>query len=187
MDAREVTREIRHGVWPVLRDEGFGSFTGRTAWRHADAAVDVVNFQSFSASIADAVGCTSFSFSVNLGVWLPGDSSTGLEPDAAGRPRPQEWECGRRTELKKSISQPWFLPFSRADTSRWPLSLRRHRDGLRRVLSRDRHDRGEIWYVLPDGSNLVEMVADALRALRVDGLPWFESAHEQIRVLKQSS
>jgi hypothetical protein len=45
-----------------MRAAGFDSFTGRTAWRYIDTAVDVVNFQSFSASIANAVGCTPFSF-----------------------------------------------------------------------------------------------------------------------------
>jgi hypothetical protein len=55
--ARETSRG-RSGrqAWPVLRTAGFDSFSSRTAWRYADAAVDVVTFQSFSASIADAVG-----------------------------------------------------------------------------------------------------------------------------------
>jgi hypothetical protein len=102
----------------MLRDEGFDSFTGRSAWRYVGAAVDVVNFQSFSASIADAVGCTPFSFSVNLCVWTPGDVPPTLKPDPAGRPRPQEWECRRRTRLTKSIAQPWFEPFSARNVSR---------------------------------------------------------------------
>lgn len=176
VDARDVTRQLRRVVWPVLRDEGFDSFTGRTAWRYVGTGVDVVNFQSFSASVAEAVGCTPFSFSVNLGVWLPGDVEPRLKPDAAGRPRPQEWECDRRTRLSKSIPQPWFEPFSRRDVSRWPLGLRLHREGLQRVLRRDRHDREDTWFVLRDGTNLAEVVDDALRAIRDDGLAWLQSA-----------
>jgi hypothetical protein len=174
VDARDVTREIRRVVWPVLRSEGFEAFTGRSAWRHAGTAVDVVNFQSFSASIADGVGCTPYSFSVNLGVWRPDDVPPSLKPDAAGRPRPQEWECGRRMRLSKTIPQPWFTPFSRSDVSHWPLGLRRHRDGLKRVMRRDRHDREEIWFVLADGSNLDEMVGDALGVIRAEGLAWLQ-------------
>jgi hypothetical protein len=97
-----------------------------------------------------------------------------LKPDPAGRPRPQEWECGRRTSLTKSIPQPWFEPFSGRNVSRWPLGLRLHRQGLKRVLRRDRHDREDIWFVSPDGGNLVEMVDDAVRTIRADGLAWFE-------------
>jgi hypothetical protein len=176
VDARDVTREIRRAVRPFLREAGFETFTGRTAWRYAGTAVDVVSFQSFSASIADAVGCTSFSFSVRLGVWSPGDVEPRLKPDAAGRPRPQEWECGRRTQLSKSIPQPWFDPFSRRDVSRWSFGLRRHRQGLRHVVRRDRHDRADIWFVLANGTNLAAVVEDARRALAEVGVPWLEWA-----------
>ena len=37
-----------------------------------------------------------------------------------------------------------------------------------------RQDREDTWYVFSDGSNVVEMVADALRAIRETGLPWLE-------------
>jgi hypothetical protein len=39
-----TSREVRRVVWPVLREEGFDSFTGRTAWRYVGTGVDVVNF-----------------------------------------------------------------------------------------------------------------------------------------------
>jgi hypothetical protein len=175
VDSRDVTREIRRLVWPALREAGFDSFTGRTAWRSLDPAVDVVNFQSFSASLADAVGCTPFSFSLNLGVWVAGDTEArALKPDKRGRPRPAEWECTKRTRLAKSVQQPWFEPFSAESSSRWPRALRIHREGLKRVMRSDRHDREDTWFVFSDGSNVVEMVADALRAIRETGFPWLE-------------
>jgi hypothetical protein len=67
-DNRAVTRAIGRIVWPELREVGFDSFTGRNAWRYVDEDVDVGNFQSFGGMLADSVGCTSFSFQVNLGV-----------------------------------------------------------------------------------------------------------------------
>jgi hypothetical protein len=176
VDARDVTRELRRVVWPVLREHDFTAFAGRTAWRYVNDAVDVVNFQSFSASIADAVGCTTFSFSVNLGVWLPADAHRELEParDAKGRPRPTEYQCvPHRRRLEKSLAQPWFKPFS-SDTSRWLPALRLHRRGLKKVLRTDTHDRSDTWFVLPDGSNAEECLEDALRAIRDEGMAWFE-------------
>ena len=177
VDSRDVTREIRRVVWPALREAGFDSFTGRTAWRYGDSAVDVVNFQSFSASLADSVGCTPFSFSLNLGVWVMGDTEASvLKPDKQGRPRPAEWECTKRTRLAKSVPQPWFEPFTAEGSPRWLRSLRLHREGLKRVMSTDRHDREDTWYVFHDGSNVNEMVADALRAIRDTGFAWLEVA-----------
>jgi hypothetical protein len=178
MDSRRVTKEIRRVVWPELGEQGFTAFTGRTAWRYVADAIDVVNFQSFGASVADAVGCTTFSFSINLGVWAPQDAWT-QEPkrDASGRLRPAEYQCEpHRRELKKSLSQPWFTPFS-GNTAGLPSGLRRHREGLAKVIRRDTHDRPDIWFVLPDGTNLDGCLRDALAAIAREGLPWFESTH----------
>lgn len=177
-------------MWPALRDDGFAAFSGRTAWRNVDDAIDVVNFQSFSASLADAIGCTTFSFAVNLGVWLPADAWEGLEPkrDAAGRLRPAEYQCEpHRRELTKSLTQPWFTPL-RSDTRRWLPSLRRHREGLQKVMRHDTHDRPDIWFVRDDGSNVDDCLEDALRAIRAEGLPWFTStrAHGPARDVEQA-
>jgi hypothetical protein len=175
-DNRAVTRAIGRIVWPQLREEGFESFTGRNAWRWAGEDVDVVNFQSYGGTLADSVGCTSFSFQVNLGLWRPADAlSTPRDTDAAGRPRPQEYECEpHRRVLEKSLSQPWFRPF-RSDVSRWPESFRLHRAALKQVFGSETHYNVHVWFVLPDGSNLEQCVEDALSAVRREGLPWFES------------
>lgn len=176
MDARAVTRAVGRSVWPELRAVGFDAFTGRNAWRYVRDDVDLVNFQSFGGQLADSVGCTSFSFGVNLGVWRASDASgTPQRSDADGRPRPQDYECvPHRLGLHKTLSQPWFRPFE-SDVSRWPDALKLHREGLKRVLRTDTHDRPDIWYVLPDGSNLEECLVDALAVIREHGLPWFES------------
>jgi hypothetical protein len=176
VDNRAVTRAIGRIVWPQLRAVGFESFTGRNAWRYLGEDVHVVNFQSYGGMLSDSVGCTSFSFQVNLGLWRPADAlSTPRDTDAAGRPRPQEYECDpHRRFLKKSLSQPWFRPF-RSDVSRWPKSFRLHRAALKQVFGSATHDNLYVWFVLPDGSNLTECVEDALLALTREGLPWFES------------
>jgi hypothetical protein len=178
VDARAVTGAIRRIVWPRLRDAGFEAFTGRSAWRYVGDDVDLVNVQSFGGTLSDAVGCTSFSFAVNVGVWRPADAaSVPARHDARGRPRPHDYECvPHRRKLHKSLSQPWFQPF-RQDVRRWPPSFRLHREGLKRALRTDTHDRPDIWFVLPDGSNLEECVLDALGAIERDGLPWLESLH----------
>jgi hypothetical protein len=37
------------------------------------------------------------------------------------------------------------------------------------------HDVAGIWFVLSDGSNLENCVADAMDAIKQQGLPWFET------------
>jgi hypothetical protein len=118
-----------------------------------------------------------FSFSLKLGVWVAGDTEARvLKPDKQGRPRPAELECTKRTRLAKSVKQPWFEPFTAEGSSRWPKGLRLHREGLKRVMRTDRHDREDTWYVFADGSNVNEMVGDALRTIGETGLTWLEVA-----------
>jgi hypothetical protein len=175
VDSSDVTRAIRRLVWPSLRDRGFASFTGRNAWRYPDEnAVHVVNFQSFNLDVADAVGCTTFSFSVNVGLWFPAHAERQPKLDKQGRRRPEEYQCQFREQLRKNVEQPWFRPFSDPRAARQAEALRTDRVGLTKVFRNDVHDREEIWYVLPDGSNLDEVLDDALRAILDTGLPWLE-------------
>ncbi len=108
MDSKVVSRQIRIHVWPVLKAAGFDHLVGRNAWRHSRYKVDVLNFQSFNSYLATQVGCTTFSFSLNLGCYLTfvpalyGDS----QDPGKGVLLPQEYECHLRRRLRKTIPQP---------------------------------------------------------------------------------
>ena len=99
MNSSIVNRAIRSLAWPVLRDRGFTSFTSRTAWRDRDQFIDIINFQSFNRYNADAVGCTTFSFAINLSIYLtdvPSDRAPNVRDD---RVRPAEYEGHIRRRL----------------------------------------------------------------------------------------
>jgi len=104
MDSKVVNKLIRSEVWPALRYQGFSRFDTRTAWRDRGPIVDVVNFQSFNTHLADRLGCTTFSFALNVGVYLRGSAfDRRVRIDAAGA-RPHEYECSFRANLKKRTS-----------------------------------------------------------------------------------
>lgn len=71
MDSRVVSRSIKNEIWPLLRKSGFSAFSARTAWRFAPEQTHVVNFQSFNTYLAERLGCTTVSFGLNLGIYLP--------------------------------------------------------------------------------------------------------------------
>ena len=144
MDSRVVAREIKSEIWPLLRREGFTEFNPKTAWRYVPDQIHVVNFQSFSSYLAQVVGCTTFSFALNLGIFfraIPLHYRIRKGPDPSVKP--QEYHCHFRHRLLKGIEQP-ILP--RRDT----------------------------WYVERDGSNLLETLADARTRIEKEGLPWFD-------------
>jgi Domain of unknown function (DUF4304) len=145
MDSKVVGKELRRVVRPLLKDLGFTRFTGRTAWRFTEGATWVVNFQSFNAYLAEGVGCTTYSFCLNLGVHFD------VVPSWAGRevsPTPHEAECAFRFTGLKTLSQPLFHPYGRTPAV-------------------DRHD---VWFVRDDGTNLAEVVADARSIIEGPGL-----------------
>jgi hypothetical protein len=158
MDARGVTKGIRRVVWSALRDEGFSEFTGRGAWRRGDGGVDAVFVGSVGA-LFDAVGCTSCSVSATVGVLLDeGSERLGVPVRPSGMAAPHPGQCHLEMFVEKSLEQPWFRPFSAPPPSSRPMA--KHRAALKKILRRERHDRRDIWFVLEDGSNIEEVLAD---------------------------
>src|SRR5258708_6726347 len=76
MDSRVVAKETKNRIWPVLRSHGFADFTTKTAWRHLPDQIHVVNFQSFNTSLAEGVGCTTFSFALSASTFVRFPSTT---------------------------------------------------------------------------------------------------------------
>ena len=135
------SRALQLVVRPLLQEAGFSQFTERNAWRVSRHTIDHVTFRSFSSYIAKGVGCTTPSFSVEVGVFY-----RCLDPE---RQRPVDYRLTFRSMLGKCLRQPSFHPFGREEAT----------------------DRPDIWYVATDGSNLDEVVDDARWALVRDGLP----------------
>lgn len=163
-DSRDVNRALREMIWPVLKTMGFSRRTQRTAWRDRVGSIQVVNFQSFNSYLAEGLATTTFSFGVNLGVFYPaiaeGSSVAAFIKD---RSRPAEYHCHARNHLGKGIAQPnepvvrrWFDPRPRSPAlGTWV-------------------DRPDVWFVLPDGSNVDLVVADALERILGVGIPWLD-------------
>lgn len=143
MDSKVVSKLLRSEVWPVLRRQGFSKFDGRNAWRYRGPLIDVVNFQSFNSHLADGLGCTTFSFALNLGVLLRGSTfDRWVKRDSIGLARPQEPACSFRVHLKKRTTVDGF-------------------------------ERADIFYVAPDGSTMAAVLNEVICLLEEQAPPWF--------------
>lgn len=162
-------------LWPTLREHEFVTRTDRIAWRHVGGHIDLVELTAVG-SFADAVGATSSSFGAHVAsvpTWHP----TAV-PMRKGKPAPHYWHCDLSRALHKTLRQPWFEPFARPQKQTLPASFRAHRDGLMRVLRRERHDRPDIWYVLENGTNVDDVVRDLLSVVISVGLPLLNAFHD---------
>ena len=181
MNNQAVSRALRQTLWPALRQVGFVTRADRIAWRHDGGHTDLVEVSALG-SLADSVGATPASFGAYVGS-IPAWFSGRPVPMRKGLPAPHYWHCELQRTLHKTLSQPWFTPFSRPAAASTPRSFLLHREGLKRVLRRDAHDRLDVWYVQEDGSNLEEVVQDLLRVVWSVGLPLLDAFHDPAAVV----
>lgn len=156
MDSKTVNRELRRTIRPLLKEAGFSRFTDRNAWRYSASRVEVLNFQSFNSYLADSIGATTYSFSVNLGSYLleiPPLCDPGRIKKKDGQLLPQEYECPLRGRLHRAFPQP---ELARKDT----------------------------WYIDPAGKYLEQAVQDVRLRVIEDAFPWFEQLRNTERVLQ---
>mgnify|MGYP000132372863 CR=1 FL=1 len=108
MDSKQVTKEINSVIRPVLKEKGFDKFTGRTYWRYKTDRIDILNFQSYNSYNAEVMGCTTFSFAVNLATFLTYIPTETKIKEKNGLKRPAEYNGHFRSGIKKRIEQKEF-------------------------------------------------------------------------------
>jgi hypothetical protein len=146
MDSKVVNSAIKREIWPILREAGFAQFSSRTAWRHHRERIDVLNFQSHNSYNAGVLGCTTYSFSVNLGCFfnaIPPNYEPHRIKAKAGKLLPRESECHFRGRLSRSFKQPELKEL-------------------------------DIWYIDPKGKYLDLALGDVASLVRDTAAPWFE-------------
>jgi hypothetical protein len=131
VDGRIVGKALGEAVRPLLKSIGFTRFAGRTAWRDSEYTVDFVNFRSFTRYVADGVGCTTYSFTGDVGVFY-----RCLGPD---QDRPKDYELTFARRSARTSASPSSALTVEARTT----------------------DRPDVWFVTEDGCTLAECIADA--------------------------
>lgn len=113
--SKDVSRALRQTVFPALKHEGFLRRTTRTAWRDLPQQIDVITFWSHNSYNAGALGVTTVSFQVMLGVF-PLFRASDDTPQTEDGLRPQEYICDFRRLLRKPFEQEetdrseiWFI------------------------------------------------------------------------------
>jgi hypothetical protein len=145
MDSKAINKLIRSEIWPILRQQGFTRFDSRTAHAYHGSFINVVNFQSFNSYLAEGVGCTTYSFALNLGVYVIGSPwESNRERDQDGRLHPSELECSFREQVRK----------------RAPV------DGF---------NREDIFYIHPDGRTTAQCFREVKYLLTEVAPSWFEA------------
>lgn len=172
IDSKVVDRTLVNDFWPALSEAGF-TRKGRTAWRRAERTLQVVTVRSFNSYLAAVLGSTTFSFGVSLGVFLDAIADhSRMTRFVRDRSTPREPDCHIRMFLTKGFDQSPAallgeyrqLPATPEYGSAWI-------------------DRPDLWYVLPDGSNLGVCANDARERILEDGIPWLARMSDERAVI----
>jgi len=156
MDSQIVSAKLRTEVRPYLKEAGFSAFTGRHSWRYHSDRTEVVSYMSFNSYNASVIGCTTYSFHVNLGVYF-------------------HYIPHRFDRASFDVSNPKFRP---------PEHNCHFRGGLSRSFAQPELERRDIWYIDDKGLYLDKAVHDTRMALSRDGMPWFERFSDSEEVLR---
>ena len=105
MDSKEVTKAINSKIRPFLKGKGFKNYSGRTYWRYGEDQIDILNFQSFNSYNADVIGCTTYSFALNLAVTLNYIPFEHAVKEKNGLSRPEEYQGHFRKHITKGLQQ----------------------------------------------------------------------------------
>jgi hypothetical protein len=156
IDSKTVNKEIKKYIIPILKEHGFQVFTNRTAWRDNGIKIDIVNFQSFNSYLAESLGCTSFSFAINLGVYI---------------------KCIPNLYIN--------CPFKVRSNIICPDESASHiRRSLNKTLEQDKYLRENIWFVDENGGNLNSVITDASNVIVSDAFSWFDRFDNYEEVLR---
>lgn len=155
IDKKTVEKALKETLWPLLKLHGFQTFKGRTAWRHAEKRIDVVEIQFFPKEKADQWGITPYSFALPVGcffTFVPSEYEPRIKREK-GLPLPDEIYCHL------------------------------HKDSLKHLKQRECKI-PNIWYVDPKGKYLNAVVEDAKSLLEGETFAWFERFDDLPKLLK---
>lgn len=155
MDKKTVEKALKDALWPVLKAHGFQTFKGRTAWRHAEKRIDVVEIQFFPKEKADQWDITPYSFALPVGcffTFVPSEYEPRIRREK-GLPLPDEIYCHLHKRPLRTLKQ---------RESKIP----------------------NIWYIDPKGKSLNTAVENAKNILEGEVFAWFDSFEDLPKLLK---
>lgn len=115
MDSKIVSKKIKDVIKPYMQQKGFTLSNSRNFWRYSGSDIHVLNFQSFNSYNASVLGVSTFSYCINLGLYVKEIDCGYPIKEKDGVLMPQEYECHFRGSIRPSISQSikdksiWFI------------------------------------------------------------------------------
>ena len=165
LGSAEVNKAIRAILIPALREHGFTKLRTRHNWRYFSDCVWALHLHAVGAYFSSVTGFPPMSLAAELCIYyldFPAGAAAPLDTD--GLP----------------------IPAATHGHVRLPLAIQSNQDEVRPASMRQiERRRDDIWWLSPDGSNLIDAITDIRNSVIHFGIPYlekpFNSREEQIR------
>lgn len=162
----KLTREIKSRIFPILKEYGFGHFSGRKAWKHFDEKVYLFQITGVGSNFSNVTGFPAVSVTTSINIYyinFPG-SNTCKKHSKSGLPLPSETECYFRFGLDKTDLQETYI---------------------KNITSPTEKKRRDVWWVSEDGENIDLVIDNITEVLKEHALKLVEKScyqyNEQLR------
>ncbi len=150
----EINKVLRKRLCPALRQNGFSAVQARKAWGWHEHCVWVFEIRAVGNHFSQVTAWPPMSLAVSTGVYYDFIPEERPMPkmDSEGKLYPHEYMCHMRSYLEPRLDQ------------------RAYQSHLARAPERRRKD---IWWIAPNGENMVQVVDDIAHSFVSEGLGWF--------------
>lgn len=148
--SKEINKEIRKIISPILSENGFDVIKVRNNWLHKKDVIWVFNLRAVGNYFSLVTGWPSMSLTGWLGMYYLFIPKVYKQKNTA---LPDEAACDLRSEINVSIDQSEFT---------------------RTLDNPPERKRTDIWWVEKDGSNLNKVIEDIKVSFLKDSIPWFK-------------
>ena len=164
--SKEVNRIIKSIIHPTLKENEYSAIQSRKAWRHFDNKVYHFLISSVGSYFSNVTGFPPMSISSSINIFYLNfpDGKVAEKYDKKDRPLPKQTECHFRFPLEKNDYQ---VEYTKT---------------IQNSIERKRRD---VWWIEPNGNNIVEVILDLQKTLLEYAFPLVEkpsySFEEQLR------
>ncbi len=152
----DINKIIRKTLSPTLKETGFNKVNTRHNWAWIDQCIWVMDITAVGKYFSDVTGWSPMSIHVVLGIYydfIPPEDDD-IKVGTNGELFPKYLQCHLQKNLHCNIDQSKYI---------------------NHIDHRAEKERNDIWWIEPDGSNLIEVINDVKTSFLNDGLKWLRN------------
>ncbi|MTH55359.1 hypothetical protein GKZ89_18350 [Bacillus mangrovi] len=167
MESKDLNKELRDTLYPVLGECGFTKITSRGSWKYNDNCIWIMDYEPVGKRFSEGSGWPSMSLFINCAIYftfIPElNTEDVIKQSSDGQLTPRYNQSHLQETLLCNYNQNEYT------------------NTLEIPADRGRND---IWWIEEDGSNLNHVINSLAEVISVDGMEWLREFSSEQHVLE---